>query len=364
MCVIAGYTGNRRAAPILIEMLRKIEYFDGGYATGIATIHEGKLYYAKAKGNVDMLVRMTDALQLPGTTGIIHSRPGFDFFSTTHPFLDNDEKLALVTNGTFAGTATPEYYAELRVVADELVDRGICSRCGEDIKPEGGYEKFKAKNGKIFWAPELRAYPIGLAIAEANDKKTAIADALKASYERLPGDQISVAIHADLPDTLSLCTVTRPMSVLEADGESFIASCAIAFPEDVSGRVTHLPQCAVTQITPHGFSVIHDHLDCVRCEPVTEEIVDAFVKMFEDQTKDEGLSVYELKKPAVWHEPMVDCDLYRVEGGMLKPAMPAFYQAAYRLYKEGRLTLRPGEVYARNVDWPNVDCYFTKFQVK
>ena len=29
MCVIAGYTGSRRAAPILIEMLKKVEYFDG-----------------------------------------------------------------------------------------------------------------------------------------------------------------------------------------------------------------------------------------------------------------------------------------------------------------------------------------------
>ena len=49
MCVIAGYSGNRRAAPILIEMLRKIEYYDGGYATGIATVHEGKIYYATDK---------------------------------------------------------------------------------------------------------------------------------------------------------------------------------------------------------------------------------------------------------------------------------------------------------------------------
>ena len=50
MCVIAGYSGNRRAAPILIDMIRKIEYFDGGYATGIATIHEGKQYRRPCNG--------------------------------------------------------------------------------------------------------------------------------------------------------------------------------------------------------------------------------------------------------------------------------------------------------------------------
>ncbi len=57
MCNIAGYIGNRPAAPILIEMLRKQEWLDGGLSTGIATIHEGKLYYAKVVGDVEALVR-------------------------------------------------------------------------------------------------------------------------------------------------------------------------------------------------------------------------------------------------------------------------------------------------------------------
>ena len=45
MCNIAGYVGNQPAAPILLEMLRKQEGLAGGYYTGIATIHEGKMYY-------------------------------------------------------------------------------------------------------------------------------------------------------------------------------------------------------------------------------------------------------------------------------------------------------------------------------
>ena len=51
MCVIAGYAGNRPAAPILVDMLRKEQFFDGGLSTGIATIHEGKLYTAKVLGD-------------------------------------------------------------------------------------------------------------------------------------------------------------------------------------------------------------------------------------------------------------------------------------------------------------------------
>ena len=76
MCNIAGYAGDRQAAPILLEMLRAQQDFDGGLSTGVATIHEGKLHYRKLVGNVDDLIRNTDVLELPGSIGISHSRPG------------------------------------------------------------------------------------------------------------------------------------------------------------------------------------------------------------------------------------------------------------------------------------------------
>ena len=38
MCVIAGYIGDREAAPILVEMLHHQQHFDGSLSTGIATV--------------------------------------------------------------------------------------------------------------------------------------------------------------------------------------------------------------------------------------------------------------------------------------------------------------------------------------
>ncbi|MBO5652898.1 MAG: glutamine--fructose-6-phosphate aminotransferase, partial [Clostridia bacterium] len=67
MCNIAGYAGKRRAAPILLEMLRRQQAFDGDMSTGIATVHEGKLYCRKIVGDVDKLIAETDVLDLPGT---------------------------------------------------------------------------------------------------------------------------------------------------------------------------------------------------------------------------------------------------------------------------------------------------------
>ena len=56
MCTIAGYIGEKRAAPVLLEMLKREESFDSGYYSGIATIHEGRLYYAKLTGRSEELV--------------------------------------------------------------------------------------------------------------------------------------------------------------------------------------------------------------------------------------------------------------------------------------------------------------------
>ena len=105
MCNIAGYVGNgkKEAAPILLEMLRAQEGYAGGYYTGIATIHEGKMYYAKLTGDVQRLIDETDAASLPGSIGIIHSRSksgGSDEWA--HPFVgsrDGEAKIAYVANG-------------------------------------------------------------------------------------------------------------------------------------------------------------------------------------------------------------------------------------------------------------------------
>ena len=101
MCNIAGYAGHRQAAPILLEMLRRQQPYDGDTSTGVAVIHEGKLYYRSIVGDVDALIRETDVLELPGTLGIAHTRPGANkAFPPMHPNISRNGKMALVTNGT------------------------------------------------------------------------------------------------------------------------------------------------------------------------------------------------------------------------------------------------------------------------
>ena len=131
MCNIAGYAGTKPAAPILIEMMKKQEGRLGGYYTGIATVHEGKIYYAKLTGDVDRLVALTNALSLPGTVGIIHSRSksgGGDKWA--HPFVGrspdgSEPKIAYVANGASGFFNRSEDKENALFITESLIKGGI-----------------------------------------------------------------------------------------------------------------------------------------------------------------------------------------------------------------------------------------------
>ena len=123
MCNISGYIGDRRAAPVLLEMMRRQEGYCGGYYTGITTLHEGKLYTRKVLGDVARLLAETDAIDLPGNVGVIHSRSnsGGDV-RWGHPFVTADEKFSVSLNGA---TGKYETAAQIEAAARTLYAQGV-----------------------------------------------------------------------------------------------------------------------------------------------------------------------------------------------------------------------------------------------
>ncbi|MBR6304596.1 MAG: glutamine--fructose-6-phosphate aminotransferase, partial [Paludibacteraceae bacterium] len=74
MCGIVGYIGRRKAYPILIKGLHRLEY--RGYdSAGVALINEaGQLNVYKAKGKVAELEAFCATKDIGGTIGIAHTR--------------------------------------------------------------------------------------------------------------------------------------------------------------------------------------------------------------------------------------------------------------------------------------------------
>ena len=77
MCGIVGYVGSKKAAPILLEGLSKLEY--RGYdSAGIAVINNGDIEIHKAKGRLKVLSDMIDGgNSVDGAVGIGHTRMGY-----------------------------------------------------------------------------------------------------------------------------------------------------------------------------------------------------------------------------------------------------------------------------------------------
>ena len=199
MCNIAGYAGNRPAAPILLQMLRRQEWYDGNVSTGVVTIHEGRLHYRKIVGTVDDLIEKTDVLELPGTIGIAHTRPSGDRVAY-QPCISPDETFALATNGIFINTPhVPGWNEAVKL----LVDKGytfqhILSKKGKPpCLPDGGNQIFP---------PEVLLMLVKMYVEEGKS----LTEALALSCSHMFADNATVVISQRQPDSFFAMRTSRP----------------------------------------------------------------------------------------------------------------------------------------------------------
>ncbi|HKZ45277.1 MAG TPA: glutamine--fructose-6-phosphate transaminase (isomerizing), partial [archaeon] len=101
MCGIIGYIGNKGAAPILLDGLKRLEY--RGYdSAGILTINGNDLEIKKDVGKIEEIHSKLNFLELQGNIGIAHTRwatHGNVTKENAHPHISNNGKIAVVHNG-------------------------------------------------------------------------------------------------------------------------------------------------------------------------------------------------------------------------------------------------------------------------
>ena len=119
MCGIVGYIGSKKAYPILIKGLKRLEY--RGYdSAGVAMISDsGDLNVYKAKGKVDNLTEYCSDKDVSGCVGIAHTRwatHGEPSARNAHPHYSSTRNLAIIHNGII------ENYADIKT---QLQAKGV-----------------------------------------------------------------------------------------------------------------------------------------------------------------------------------------------------------------------------------------------
>ena len=249
MCNLAGYAGSENAAPILLDMLMREEGFDAGFYTGIATIHEGKIHYAKVLGDTRSLIDNTDAMNLPGKIGIAHSRPGLvdEGREWAHPFIGykNDEpRLAYIANGGVG------YFSFLRekhnAITDELLREGyvLTSRVNSE---SAAY--CKLQDGSTVHMSDVMCNLILRNMDRGNDAQTAMENA----FCEMPSEIVGLMLSLTEPDKIFFSRINQPMFLSFSSNGAYLATTAMAFPDNVKGEPQLLPAQASGYIHKNAF---------------------------------------------------------------------------------------------------------------
>jgi len=109
MCGIVAYIGRQKAAPILLEGLKRLEY--RGYDSAGMSLFDKNIKTVKAVGKVENLERKLSENGLDATVGIAHTRwatHGKPSDKNSHPHSDCNGDIQLVHNGIV------ENYEELK----------------------------------------------------------------------------------------------------------------------------------------------------------------------------------------------------------------------------------------------------------
>lgn len=223
MCGIVGYTGNRPAAPLLLDSLVRLEYRGYDSAGMVVVAPDGVLCVRKSPGKLRNLASALEGGMPAGSCGLGHVRwatHGAPTEANAHPHLDCTGSISVVHNGIV------ENYAEL---ARELEDQG---------------HRF---------ASETDTEVIAHLLEQAVRQGKSLEEALRWTAQRLQGANAIAALSAQEPGKLVAVRTGNAGGVIVGygDGEMFLASDLQALLP-YTRKVVHLAHGEMAVLTPTG----------------------------------------------------------------------------------------------------------------
>ena len=240
MCGIVGAVSNRNIVPVLVQGLQRLEY--RGYDSCGVAIHSASLRpdtanpglrRARSTARVVELMAQVEADAIEGATGIAHTRwatHGAPVVHNAHPHFSHgrgadiqEGRVALVHNGII------ENHDELRV---SLEAKGYVFRSQTDTEVIAHLVD-SCYNGDLF-------------------------DAVKACVLQLRGAYAIAVIHVDEPMRMVGARAGSPLIVGAGQGETFLASDAMALA-GVTDQIVYLQEGDVVDVQAGKFWVVDSH---------------------------------------------------------------------------------------------------------
>jgi len=244
MCGIVGYVGKHKAASILLEGLKRLEY--RGYdSAGIAVLQGPGFNIVKKVGRVDNLVRESAKQSFTGTCGICHTRwatHGGVTDANAHPHLSSDGKIVLVHNGVIENyTSIKKFLTSKEYTFKSETDTEVLSN--------------------------LIAYHY--AKEPATDAHSRFFEAVRKTLRHVEGTYGIAVMCADFPNEIVAARKGSPLLLGVGDEEFLLASDASALVSRTRS-VVYLKDNELVHLTPKDFTITT--VDQEEVNPVVDQI--------------------------------------------------------------------------------------------
>jgi glucosamine--fructose-6-phosphate aminotransferase (isomerizing) len=256
MCGIVGYVGRQKAATIMLEGLKRLEY--RGYdSAGLAVLQDGGVTVVKTVGRVANLAKHASGKRLAGTTGISHTRwatHGGVTDANAHPHTSSDGQVVLVHNGVI------ENYVAIKKF---LLTKGYTFVSETDTEVLANLLAYHlAKQPSASQNSQAT-------VAAASDAPSRFLEAVRKTLLHVEGTYGIAVLSPSHPGELVAARKGSPLILGVGDQEHLIASDVSALVSRTQ-NVVYLKDGELVHITPSGFAL--STLDHADVSPVIDKV--------------------------------------------------------------------------------------------